>query len=150
MKRARARNQESGGPSNVIAFQPNADSGRILRQTAIRDHLISLACKDGHDSAIASAVALMQPDGTLEISARGIEPGIAVQMSDAIDKLSDAVRLHAINRNRRQRGYAFVSMLVTLGFAAATYINQIAWIDAALMVAAQALVGFLASKTADK
>lgn len=142
--------RETGGrsrTSNVLAFQAPSENDRLLRQRAIREHLVSLAC-DNTDSPIAAAVAILQSDGTVKISARGIDPDIAMQMSDALDGLSNTVRMHALAPRRRphQGGFVNISFALMLGFIAADFINQVAWIDAALMLAAQLIASYLARR----
>src|SRR5471032_2908235 len=81
-KVARA-DQSAGNKSNVLPFQTGSEAERIARQRAVREHLIALASRDGEESAIACASALLQEDGTVHIAAKGIG-------HDAEDYLDDA------------------------------------------------------------
>jgi len=110
---------------------------------------MTLAYREGEESAIACASALLQEDGTVHISAKGIDPDIATRIADALDVLSEAVRCHALKtpQHTRQRGSGTVSLSIIIGFMAAAFLNQIAWIDAALILGAQLIAIRLATQS---
>jgi len=146
-KVARA-DQSAGNKSNVLPFQTGSEAERIARQRAVREHLIALASRDGEESAIACASALLQEDGTVDIADKGIDPDIATRIADALDVLSETVRCHALKPPRRtsQRGSGTASLSIIIGFMAAAFVNQIAWIDAALILGAQLIAIRLAAQ----
>ena len=148
MNKAIRETKSTSAGSNVYPFQAISEDFRILRQQAIREHLMSLACMDGEQSAIASACALLQKDGTLLITAKGIDADVALRMADGLDRLSAAVRSHAIKptQSSRQRGIGTTTLAIAIGFMAATFINEVPWIDAALILAAQLIAARIASR----
>ncbi|MDE1007538.1 MAG: hypothetical protein OSB38_17875 [Paraburkholderia fungorum] len=122
----------------------------IARQNAVRERLTSLACANGCTAPIAIALATVLADGTIEFSATGVERDFAAPTADALDRLSTILRFHAVKprrTNRLQRGLATMAPLVSLAFMFATYLNTIAWLDSALMLASQLSVGLLLNRT---
>lgn len=100
--------------------------------------------------AIAYAAILLSEDGSITLSASGIEPEFAPAISSALASLRDRITSHATHypvQPRSYGGFARLLPLVSMAFMAATYINQIAWIDAALSIASQFTVGYLLSRT---
>lgn len=91
------------------------------------------------NSPIAAAAAFVSADGEIELSIIGVEPELASDLADGLDRLADRLRAHErrTRRNGRQDGRIFLPALAALPFAALTYINDIAWLDAVLIIAAQ-------------
>ncbi|MFL9960446.1 hypothetical protein PQR02_04780 [Paraburkholderia sediminicola] len=147
----RKKSEELSKSSNVISLQTDTEINRIRRQASIRKHLLSLAEREARNSAIASASALLKPDGTIQLTACGIEPDVADQIADALQQLTDAVRAHGApptTARRGQRGVIGITLALMIGFMAADFFNQIAWLDAVLMLAAQLIAAALASRSA--
>ncbi|MFM0595349.1 hypothetical protein [Paraburkholderia dilworthii] len=82
----------------------------------------------------------------MSIAAAGIEPEMALPFARELHEIATVIGQHRFSKARRsnaQRGVASMLMLSAIGFAAATYINEIAWVDAALSIAAQAAVAYI-------
>jgi hypothetical protein len=107
------------------------------RQAHLRTEVTKNILADG--SAIAAALATAHTDGSIGLSIIGVEPEHALRLADGLDQLSQRLRLHAQREPPRpkHRGAAPIAVVCALGFAALTYVNDVAWIDAALSIAAQ-------------
>ncbi|MFM0192401.1 hypothetical protein PQQ65_04865 [Paraburkholderia strydomiana] len=140
--------------SNVFHF-PTSETAKqalnlIARQTAVREQLTSIVCASDSTAPVAIAMAVVLPDGTVEYSATGIERDFAAPTADALDRLSTILRFHAVKprrRDRLQQGFAMLAPLVSVAFMAATYLNGVAWIDSALMLASQVSVNWLLNRS---
>lgn len=122
----------------------------VARQSAVRERLNSLICANDSIAPVAIAMATVLPDGTVEFSATGIERDFAAPTADALDRLSTILRFHAVKprrNDRLQRGISTMAPLVSLAFMAATYLNSIAWLDSALMLASQLSVSWLLNRS---
>ncbi|MEM5461604.1 hypothetical protein VSR69_43605 [Paraburkholderia phytofirmans] len=129
--------------SREESLDPAIDS-RKERQAHLRAELTSSIFADG--SAIAAALATAHTDGSIGLSIIGVEPEHALRLADGLDQLSQRLRLHAQRESPKPRhqGSASLAIVFALGFAALTYVNDIAWIDAALSVAAQLTSAWIA------
>jgi hypothetical protein len=116
------------------------------RQAHLRAELTSSIFADG--SAIAAALATTHTDGSIGLSIIGVEPEHALRLADGLDQLSQRLRLHAQRKSPKpkHRGAAPIAIVCALSFAALTYVNDIAWIDAALSIAAQLVSAGIAQK----
>ncbi|MEW9584313.1 hypothetical protein [Paraburkholderia sp. DGU8] len=141
--------------SNVLHFPASETAVQarnlLARQKTVRERLASLACANDGAAPVAIAMAIVLPDGTVEFSATGIEHDFAAPAADALDRLSTVLRFHAATPHRRkdlfQRGGATLAPLVSLAFMAATYFNDVAWIDSALMLANHLTVSWLSNRS---
>ena len=140
--------------SNVLNFPGSeaASQARNLaaRQLAVRDRLTSIACQGEREAPVAFAMATVLPDGTVEISATGLERDFSLPAAEALDRLSTILRFHAVaprRKNHMQRGIAMLAPMASVAFMAATYFNEIAWVDSALMLAGQLAVSWLLNRT---
>jgi len=88
---------------------------------------------------VAAAVVLLRTDGTVDTSAIGIEPEYIGFITRGLDHLSATLRGNSRHADplAPDGGIAVTTLLISLSFVAATYINQAAWLDATLSVAAQ-------------
>ncbi|MFM0736792.1 hypothetical protein PQQ51_06060 [Paraburkholderia xenovorans] len=129
--------------SREKSHDPAIDS-RKERQAHLCAELTSSIFADG--SAIAAALATAHADGSIGLSIIGVEPEHALQLADGLDQLSQRLRLHAQRESPKPRhqGSTSLAIVFALGFAALTYVNDIAWIDAALSVAAQLTSAWIA------
>jgi hypothetical protein len=134
----------------VLRFPDSAASSDARnvasRQRAVRETLTSLTCTNDSTAPVAYALAIVLPDGTVEYSTKGIDRDFATPVADSLDRLSAILRFHAAapgHRSRTQRGIARLAPLVSVSFMAATYINDIAWLDCLLMIAGQLSVSWL-------
>lgn len=87
----------------------------------------------------------MQADGTISISAKGIEADLADDMLDGLGHLSARIRHHTKGKPKpgdRQRGYAAVGLMVAVALLAFAYVNEIPWLDCATVLAGQLLAPF--------
>lgn len=131
--------------AKIYAFEKPQLDAKAKRHEAIHNHLVNLPSKPGAGSAVAVACVLLFADGTLDVSARGIEPIIAEQMAAGMETLANAIRWHG-NRPPKsaspiQRGAVSVAMLISMAFAFAAYVNPVDWLDAVLVVLSHVLLG---------
>lgn len=152
-KTFRAKETTDAG-SNIFHFPASETATHarnlIARQNAVREQLTSLACTNDSAGPVAVAMATVLPDGTVELIATGIERDLAAPTADALDRLSTILRFHAVKprrTDRLQQGFAMLAPMVSLAFIMATYINGIAWIDSALMLASQLSVSWLLNRS---
>ncbi|WP_143136332.1 hypothetical protein [Burkholderia ubonensis] len=116
--------------------------GRNLRQQAIREYLREQMTRHAEDSIIAIASVSMQTDGTINISAKGIEPDLADEMLDGLSHLSARIRHHTKGKPKprsRQHGNVALGVMTAIALTACAYINAIPWIDSTLVLAAHIL-----------
>lgn len=140
------RESEAG---NVYAFPSHESNSSTTRHKAIREHLVYLTGQHDRNPAIAAATVLLRADGTVSVTAKGIDPEVAAQIADELDDLSNVIRAHAYRSKRAssfQRGFIRLLPATSISFLAATYVNTIAWLDVALMLGSQLLVGTLLVK----
>jgi len=93
--------------------------------------------------------------GHIGISATGIEPEMAVAIADELRQLANTIELHQHQERRRrfarhEQGYASLAALAGLAFIAATYLNPLDWLDAALSLAAQVTAAILSIQSTRK
>ncbi|MBY4866764.1 hypothetical protein K6W76_09610 [Burkholderia anthina] len=108
------------------------------RHLQIASHL-STRLESSGQPAVAAALVLLRADGTLDSTSTGLEaefiPFLVRGLTSLVGKLKSPRRPSATSP--RQGGNASLAAITTIGFVAATYLNDYAWIDAALSVAAQ-------------
>src|SRR5471032_85920 len=123
---------------------PSHDDNVTARHSLVRTHLIERSEAPGKPT-VAAAVVLLRTDGTVDTSAIGIEPEYIRFITRGLDRLSATLRGDSRHADPRapDGGIAVTALLVSLSFVAATYINQAAWLDATLSIAAQ----LIAAKT---
>ncbi len=116
---------------------PSPNEFLLARQSLVRDEVTSRLLRD--DCPTAAAFVAACPDGVIELSLIGVEPEQALMLANGLEQLASRLRLHAKRRPVRPKieGAASITTVAALAFAATTYINDIAWLDAALSVAAQ-------------
>jgi hypothetical protein len=91
-------------------------------------------------SAVAVALVLLRSDGTIDTSAIGLEPEYLPFIVRGLKGLTTRLSNPTLAKRggiTGQRGAAAISIASALAFGAATYINEYAWLDAALTLAAQ-------------
>ncbi|WP_257827339.1 hypothetical protein [Burkholderia glumae] len=116
-----------------------------LRHRAIREHLRDQLARHAEESIVAIACVTMQADGTISISAKGIEADLADDMLDGLGHLSARIRHHTKGKPKpggRQRGYAAVALMAAIALLAFAYVNEIPWLDCATVLAGQLLAPF--------
>ncbi|MDR6408522.1 UNVERIFIED_ORG: hypothetical protein ABIC62_001912 [Burkholderia sp. 1595] len=120
------------------------DTHLQARQSLFRSEIASRML--GHDCPTTGALVLIGPDGAIEMSIIGAEPEQSDLLADGLDQLSARLRLHAKRRPLRNkiRGAASIAALTALAFSTLAFVNSIAWIDAALSIAAQITAAWLA------
>lgn len=106
---------------------------------------------DKQNPAVAAATAYITADGTVGTAAAGIEPVMAAVLASELRSLTALLDRHAstpprTRNRRRQRGSGIAILISAVGFIAATYINDVAWIDAVLSLAAQIVAAMLSSR----
>ena len=119
--------------------RPGSLDGQSARIAATR--LQALAQFDTITSPpIAFASVYLSADGTITSAAGGIEREFSPVIASALRTLTSRVQAH--QWTPAPKGSAAPLLLVSIAFAAATYINQIAWLDATLSVAGHVIVGW--------
>jgi hypothetical protein len=113
---------------------------RTSRQRHLKNRLIE-SVELGENSPVAAAVVLLRADGTIETAAIGVEPPVANRMATELERLARLSRRHA---RRYEAGFSSLSVLAPSLLSAASYINTIPWIDAALCLASHALAYWFA------
>jgi hypothetical protein len=153
MKHITTRPENEGQESvagNVYPFQSYQSNALVARRKTIREYLCNHVAEHDRDPAISAATVLLHADGTASATAKGIDPDVAAQIADELDNLSTTIRAHA-GRPKRvdslQRGFTRLLPVTSISFLAATYVNTVAWLDVALMLCSQLLIGTLLAKT---
>jgi hypothetical protein len=126
---------------------PAINANFLARHNLVVDHLLSKT-ETIAPSAVAAALVVLRSDGTVDTSAIGLEPEFVPFLSRGLDDLATSLakRSRSAAPRGRQDGGLALSVISALAFMAATYINEHAWLDAALSLAAQ----FWAAKFWDK
>lgn len=133
-RKKRLTTQHYISPDRSVA----ATRARLARSEAI-------AQIDGLSSpAIAFAVVLLSQDGTVTLAATGIEPEFTPAISAGLLRLRKVINSHGDNHPppRRHGGFTSLVPLFSLACMAATYLNTVAWIDAALSLTAQVGISY--------
>lgn len=116
---------------------PGAIQGRAY---VVRTQLERLLF-DPSNPAVAASTTWLDAQGTMGVAAACIEPEMAPSFAHELRQLANEIEKHqrAGQKRWRQRGSAVLLALSMTGFACATYINDVAWIDVVLSCAAQAI-----------
>ncbi|QNB10809.1 hypothetical protein G5S35_03950 [Paraburkholderia tropica] len=126
----------------------DATQAHAARIRLVNDIVLS-RLKHPQKPALAAAAAYIDANGCIGIAAAGIEPEMAIPLADELRALARSIESHATKqrtRPKKQRGVALIGTLIAISFAAATYWNDVAWIDAALSLAAQIAAGYLSKR----
>lgn len=118
---------------------PVINRNLLIRHLQVAEHLQS-SIDSLAPTAVAAALVILRSDGTIDTSAIGAEPEYLPFVLRGLDQISARLTAPAQNtrpRHRNQHGCAIISIALSLAFAAATYINEYAWLDALLTIAAQ-------------
>ncbi|MEM5449872.1 hypothetical protein [Paraburkholderia guartelaensis] len=90
---------------------------------------------------------ILRADGRIAAIAEAIEPEQAALFADELEVLALRLRRHSRQTDRRrQRGAGNLDFLISLAFAAATYINTYPLVDAALSIGAQIVAAIRATR----
>lgn len=136
----------SAAASKVIEFPLRSPAPETQRVDEIRAHLLRLASRHEEEQAIAFAMAFIQADGSLRLSAKGVDPDIATQLHKGLETLSVAVRDHAHHATSPRRHLRLSGIAITaIPLSIATYLNDYAWLDVALMLLGQVIAARLGS-----
>lgn len=119
---------------------------RASRQKHLKNRLIE-SVELGENSPVAAALVLLRADGTIETAAIGVEPLVANRIATELERLARLSRRHA---QRHEGGFSSLSVLAPSLLSAASYINTIPWIDAALCLASHALAYWMARQRSAK
>lgn len=98
---------------------------------------------------VAAAMVYLDSNGRIGVAAAGIEPEMTDPFSHELREVAQIVERHNVARRRRnsgQRGIASLLTVTTIGFVAASYINEIAWVDAALTLVGQLIAAYLTER----
>ncbi|WP_334046002.1 hypothetical protein [Burkholderia cepacia] len=148
--RNHAAKQHSERPENTadnVYHLSNHDLN--LRHRAIREHLRDQLARHAEESIVAIACVTMQADGTVNISAKGIEADLADDMLDGLGHLSARIRHHTKGKTKlgsRQGGYAAVGLMAAIALLAFAYVNETPWLDCITVLAGQLLAPFSTRK----
>jgi len=127
-------------PNNVYALPTIR---RRARHDAIRAFLIGLIDRHNEHPAVAAASVLLREDGTVSISAKGVDPDTADDVLAGVHQLAtriEASKPQFLTPANRQRGSVNLLILAAASFSLASHFNVNAWLDAVLVLAAQASV----------
>jgi hypothetical protein len=128
--------------------QRNAPNPVAIRRNSVRQRLT--AHLDDDDTApIAAVLVSLRADGTVDLVTADVEPEFAEALSDGLATAVQRVRSHGrirASRSDNESGAATLFALIPLTFIAATYLNDVAWIDAVLSAAAQVTASFLSRR----
>lgn len=108
--------------------------------------------EDRDAPAVAVAAAFIDIHGNIGTIATAIEPEMAASMASELRTLADILDTHSSKRTRMrrgERGAAALAIVCAIGFAAATYINQLDWLDAVLSIAAQLAAAAITKRPAE-
>ncbi|MGQ7939100.1 hypothetical protein [Paraburkholderia sp. D1E] len=89
---------------------------------------------------VAAVLVSLRADGTVDMLAADVEPEFIPALTDGLEAATTRLRRHSracSERRRSELGQASLTTFIPLLFIAVTYINDIAWIDAALSLVAQ-------------
>ena len=116
---------------------PDAIQGRAHVVRTQLDRLLF----DPANPAIATATAWLDGQGTIGVAVACIEPEMAPTFAHELRQLANEIEQHQRTRQKlsRLRGSVTLMALSMTGFACATYINEVAWIDVVLSCTAQAV-----------
>lgn len=120
------------------------------RIQSIYDH-ITHHLNDPDAPAVAAAMVYLDAHGRIGVAAAGIDPELAPTIAQELRNVARVVEHHHfVHRKKyyRQRGNTSLLLLSAIGFIAATYVNEIAWLDAALSCCAQIMAIYL-TRSAD-
>lgn len=132
--------------NNGARFSP-ADAGHLseTRRASVRKTLVA-HLDDPASAPVAAVLVSLRADGTVDMLAADVEPEFTPALIDGLKLASERLRQHGkahSERRRNELGRASPATFIPLLFIAATYINEVAWIDAALSLIAQVSVCLL-------
>ncbi|WP_157655067.1 hypothetical protein [Burkholderia ubonensis] len=136
--RTNAAEAAKRAPNNVYALPTIR---RRARHNAIRAFLNGLIDRHNEHPAVAAASVFLREDGTVSISAKGVDPDTADEVLAGVHQLArriEASKPHYQTPANRQRGGVSLLILAATGFSLASYLNATAWLDVVLVLAAQA------------
>ncbi|MGY4831998.1 hypothetical protein [Burkholderia pyrrocinia] len=114
---------------------------RRSRHSAIRAFLNGLVNRHDECPAVAVASVVVREDGTVSISAKGIDPDTADDVLAGAHQLARRIETsrsrYALPTTRQRGGISLLALSATT-FAIASYLNVAAWLDVVLVLAAQA------------
>jgi hypothetical protein len=152
-KKVRGSEAAPNTKSKVLLFPSSETAQKALntlaRQRAVRSKLNDIVCTPDSTAPVAVALVSVLPDGSVEYSATGIERDFSQPVADSLDRLSHIVRMHSATPRRArssQHGFSALPAAISLAFMAATYVNQIAWIDSLLMLTSHLIVEWITKR----
>ena len=119
------------------------------RIQSIHDH-ITHHLNDPDAPVVAAAMVYLDVNGCIGVAAAGIDPELAPRIAQELRDVARVVELHQFARREKlnsQGGSASLLLLSAIGFIAATYVNEMAWLDSVLSCAAQISALFLARRS---
>lgn len=122
---------------------------RRARHNAVRNFLNDLLEQHNYSPAVAAAAIMLAEDGSVSVSGKGIDPDTSADMLAGALRLARRIELTITPRDapsERQRGSISFVTLPTIGFSLATYLNGEAWLDALLVLIAQAATLLITTK----
>jgi len=116
-----------------------AKSHPLARRTALIQETADAHLKNPEAQPLALAMVVLRTDGRIASVTEAIEPEQARIFADELEAFAAKIRAHVgiPTGNPRQRGLSTLSTIASLLFMAATYVNENAFIDATLSLAAQ-------------
>ncbi|WP_133167942.1 hypothetical protein [Burkholderia gladioli] len=129
---------------------PNGDANPAIqrRVRTVRRNILNHIDDPAAPTAAAALVAI-DIAGRVKLMASGIEPEMAARVAEGLRDLADRIDRFGAPRTapmHNQRGVGTLGAIATIAIAAASYINEVAWVDVALTLASHALGAYLSRK----
>jgi hypothetical protein len=135
----------SSRPSPADDAQQLVEARRASVRQVLKTHT-----DDCTTAPVAAALVSLRADGSVDLLTVDIEPAFIDSMVEGLEILTERLRAHGRSRQRPnwhgESGFGTLLTLIPLVIAAATYINDVAWIDAALTLAGHAFMALLEKK----
>lgn len=134
---------ETGCHQQADEIPESAEANVFARQAQVFEHLRALSSTIDRCGVAVATVVLMR-DGSIDLTGIGVEPEYTSLVASGLETLANALRARRPNRKPKPkwRGSVSVQLAATIAFMAATYMNDIAWLDAVLSLFAQLTAGY--------
>ncbi|NIF80157.1 hypothetical protein F3J20_22645 [Paraburkholderia sp. Cy-641] len=115
----------------------NIEPGDSGRRTSVRKFLLD-HLDDPVAAPIAAALASLRSDGSVDMVIADVEPEFADALADGLEAIAQRLRKHATHRDghRSTSGRSRLELLLPVALASASYVNNAAWLDAVIVIAA--------------
>jgi hypothetical protein len=163
-RKTNTKNQETSAPkasvTDLSAYRQSPRAGQdqpttqaianlSARHALVVEHVTSRV-ETCVPNVVAAAIVLLRSDGSLDTSATGVELEFVPFLTRGLTALTTTINRNTKRRRSgpAQQGLALLPVVSAVAFMAATYINDYAWLDAALSLAAQLCAAIFWRKSA--